>query len=1001
MWESLGEIFSWTARGSLYAVGVIFIIVLVQVLLHRALSERWSYTLWMILLARMVIPVGPEWEMSLWNLAPHKLMHWMKSDTAGIYQAQSAGRNPVSTQAMRGGIPPAAGHSIPVRGNAGPSAPSNNAVSESAYDRNALLSILPAIWLAGAMAVMSGIFFSNLRLWRSVRGLRFATDSALLELFEDCRQRMRVRTTVSLVVTGRVKSPLLFGFFRPRVLVPEDLVRQIPAEQLRYIFLHELAHLKRHDILIGWLLAFLQALHWFNPLVWWAFSRMRFDRELACDASVLARVPDGERRHYGGTLIGMLERFSNMQHMPAVAGILENGTQLKVGVGIMVTHNPLHGSGRADFPHPALASGDDAKPPQRIGVADLGGWQVAVDESPHPVPKNPAILAAMRQCTVPESAHLKPEYQERMSVRGHTIIPIVPTDDRAQPFAYLRNGIVHPLLELGLHLAQLRLQPLADRLPYHGKPSITPLLPADVREAEKVERLGLPLSTFPPVLGRERSELQQSRLLGMQLQSELPKTLDKFRPEPLSIQFALEPNHDVVRKPYDDYIAAGQLPAPHLGPQIKCVVKVDVRQERRCTATLRRSLLHPHPLPILQHAGVQPFLDEPHDAPVRNPVLDELHQPLVVNGIEEATNVDVEHPVHLSRQQSRVERIQRIVLAASRPEPVREAEKVRFIDGVHHLDRRTLDDLILQRGHAERSLPPVGLGNVYPTNRLRPVRPAFQPFGQILEIALQPLSVVPPRLAIHTRCGFPLKSEVCPPKCFDVVDVVQERREPQLPILSCRLSYPLQRIVHTFPARCPGRVLLSQVPFGQALSLHPLRSRLLGLVRGLHRYHGPVRLPMSVHHRRTSLDFPMRPATPFVSGGHGISRFSCEVFPCVLGVSDRAGLRLTLRYRCTECGLPHSPTASAPRSKFLSRLNTRPARTPVNASTPPLRAAPHDSGPVWVANPSPYDSFIHNTSPVYPGAQEIDHDYKIPASNTVGRHMGGYPDCGAIRRDAD
>ena len=340
MWENLGEIFSWTARGSLYAVGVIFIIVLVQILLRRTLSERWSYALWMILLARLVIPVGPEWEMSLWNLAPHKFMHWTKSDTAPIYQAQPDGQNPVWTQAIPGDIPPAAGESVLIQENAGSDAPSKDAVSERASAWSVLLSILPAIWLAGALAVLSGIVFSNLRLWHSVRWLRFATDSALLELFEDCRQRMRVRTTVGLVVTDHVKSPLLFGFFRPRVLVPEGLVRQIPAEQLRYIFLHELAHLKRHDILVGWLLAFLQALHWFNPLIWWAFARMRFDRELACDASVLARMSDGERRHYGGTLIGMLERFSHAQHLPAVAGILENGTQLKRRLTMITKFRP-------------------------------------------------------------------------------------------------------------------------------------------------------------------------------------------------------------------------------------------------------------------------------------------------------------------------------------------------------------------------------------------------------------------------------------------------------------------------------------------------------------------------------------------------------------------------------------------------------------------------------------------------------------------------------------
>ena len=102
----------------------------------------------------------------------------------------------------------------------------------------------------------------------------------------------------------------------------------------------------------------------------------------------------------------------------------------------------------------------------------------------------------------------------------------------------------------------------------------------------------------------------------------------------------------------------------------------------------------------------------------------------------------------------------------------------------------------------------------------------------------------------------------------------------------------------------------------------------------------------------------------------GISRFPCEVFPYVLGVSDRAGLWYTSRYRCTRWYLPHTPTASASRSELLSRLNTRPARSPVNASTPPSRAAPHDSGPMWVATPLSCDFFIHYNLAGLTGAQE-------------------------------
>src|SRR5438309_1420457 len=55
----------------------------------------------------------------------------------------------------------------------------------------------------------------------------------------------------------------------------------------------------------------------------------------------------------------------------------------------------------------------------------------------------------------------------------------------------------------------------------------------------------------------------------------------------------------------------------------------------------------------------------------------------------------------------------------------------------------------------------------------------------------------------------------------------------------------------------------------------------------------------------------------------------------------------------------------------ISRLDTPPACTLVNASRPTLRLFAHDSGPVWLARPSPYGSFIHYSTPVYPGAPMI------------------------------
>src|SRR5882762_5243861 len=640
----------------------------------------------------------------------------------------------------------------------------------------------------------------------------------------------------------------------------------------------------------------------------------------------------------------------------------------------MIAHNPLHGSGQAALPHPALALGDDAHAAQGIGMTDDRHGQPASDEAPHAIPKDAAILAAPRQRAVPEPPHLEPKEPQRILVQGHAVIPNVPTYHRLQPFALGGDGFVHASLKFGFHLVQLRLQSLAYRLPQHRKPSIAPLLYAYMRKAQEVERLRFPFSTPLPLVDGIRTKLQKSRLLGMQFQVELLHSFRKFRPKLIGIRFAVESHHDVIREAHHDHIAVCPLLTPRLDPQIEYVMKIDVGQKRRSTSTLGRPFFHTYSFPILQHAGVQPFLDQPHDAPIGNPMLNELHKPFVGKSIEKAFDVQIEHPVHFLRQQSRIQRVQRLMLAAPWPEPVRKIEKVSFVDSIQHLDRRALDDFVFQRRVPERSLPPVGLWDKYPTHRLRSVRPSLQPFGQILEIHLQLLTVMPPRLPVHAWRGFLLQTEVGHAQCFQAIDVVQERREPQLLILSCCLTYPLQRTRRVVPALYPGRVLLWQVPFGQPASLHPLRHRLPGVVRGLLRYYRAVRLPRSVRHRRTSLDFPMRPEATAARGGLGISRFPREVSAYVLGVSDRAGLWHTSRYRCTRWGLPLLLTASASRRKDLTRLNTRPARSPVNASTPPLRAAPHDSGPMWVATSHSYDFFIHYTSPVLTGAPGEHHE---------------------------
>jgi len=87
------------------------------------------------------------------------------------------------------------------------------------------------------------------------------------------------------------------------------------------------------------------------------------------------------------------------------------------------------------------------------------------------------------------------------------------------------------------------------------------------------------------------SELDQSASSPGAAPVELLHSFFQFRPEPFGIVLELESNQSVVSVTHHDYIAVRTLLTPCLDPEIEDVVEVDIRQQRRCTATLRRACL--------------------------------------------------------------------------------------------------------------------------------------------------------------------------------------------------------------------------------------------------------------------------------------------------------------------------------------------------------------------------------------------------------------------------
>ena len=326
----LQPFFDSVLRTTLQASLLICLILLLQTILRNRLGVRWHYCLWLLLLVRMAMPWAPESRVSLFNLLPEAMPQRQFEHVdvqVGHKRADSFEAGADTSKPTPIPTTPVAQIQPEARTATPPMSKEAKGPAKSAFPRFAIM--LPLAWLAGVLVLAIYVCTSSLNFLRIVRLRRPVTDQKILDLLEDCKSQMGIRTILGVVATDKVKCPALFGFVRPRLLLPEGMIEALSEQELRYVFLHELAHLKRHDIYIGWLITLLQVMHWFNPLVWLAFYRMRSDRELACDALVLARTQSDEPKSYGRIIVNLVERFSRPQRLPGMAGILETKAQLK------------------------------------------------------------------------------------------------------------------------------------------------------------------------------------------------------------------------------------------------------------------------------------------------------------------------------------------------------------------------------------------------------------------------------------------------------------------------------------------------------------------------------------------------------------------------------------------------------------------------------------------------------------------------------------------------
>ena len=162
-------------------------------------------------------------------------------------------------------------------------------------------TVFALVWVAGSLCLAAVEVVRQVRLARRVR-LGAPADLSITRRVNELASELGVTPVPVVALTGSI-SPAVWCLGRPRLLWPADLRRDSQAG-IDGIIVHELAHLKRRDHVVGWLELAAGLVWWWNPLFWSVRRALREQAELACDAWVISALPDG-RRAYAESLLAL------------------------------------------------------------------------------------------------------------------------------------------------------------------------------------------------------------------------------------------------------------------------------------------------------------------------------------------------------------------------------------------------------------------------------------------------------------------------------------------------------------------------------------------------------------------------------------------------------------------------------------------------------------------------------------------------------------------------
>ena len=293
----MNEIFLKIAEISATTSIVILLVAILSKIIDKKYTAGWKYWIWLVIAVRLLVPLNPGAELF------EKKVEVEVPNVSIYVPAVFSGGTDLSTTSET---------VIPEQNSGAQNfeIPEDKVVlpskrEEEGREKTNLLNAMTFVWASGAAVMLLWNFGAYLVFRRTILAKSVDASAKTKEMLLETENLLGIEKEIKAVVCKNVSSPMVMGFLNPRLVLPEE---NYSEKALHFILNHELTHYKRCDTFYKAFMLIVNAVHWFNPVVWLMRKLADSDLEVSCDAHVIENADLETRKRYSETILSCVHR---------------------------------------------------------------------------------------------------------------------------------------------------------------------------------------------------------------------------------------------------------------------------------------------------------------------------------------------------------------------------------------------------------------------------------------------------------------------------------------------------------------------------------------------------------------------------------------------------------------------------------------------------------------------------------------------------------------------